>query len=176
MTAAEKFRNLLATDKRFDAEAYNFIYEALDWTLKNVVHDQRRGNQHVSGRDLLEGIRQFSIDQFGCLARTVLESWGVRRTDDFGEIVFNLVEHDLMGKQESDSKDDFHEVYEFGEAFDLSPVFCYCVENDEWKAAYISRAHFRKSNAEPALAAKRARPGTADGEPGDRPRARPPKG
>jgi uncharacterized repeat protein (TIGR04138 family) len=141
MTAAEKFRSLLATDKRFDAEAYNFIYEALDWTLKHVAKSERKGSQHVTGRELLEGIRQFSIEQFGCLARTVLETWGVHSTDDFGEIVFNLVAYDLMGKQDSDSRQDFHGVYDFEEVFDLSPVFSYALDRDEWKAAYVARAH-----------------------------------
>jgi len=139
MTAAEKFRSLLAADNRYDAEAYNFIYEALDWTLKKVVRTERRGNQHVSGRELLEGVRQFAIEQFGCLARTVFESWGIRATDDFGEIVFNLVEHDLMGKQESDSKEDFRDVFNFAEVFDLSPVFRYTPEHDEWTASYVKR-------------------------------------
>ena len=141
MTAAEKFRNLLSSDKRFDPEAYNFVYEALDWTLKHITKPERRGNQHVTGRELLEGVRQYAIDQFGCLTRTVLDSWGVSTTDDFGEIVFNLVEYDLMGKQDSDSREDFHELYDFSEAFDLSPVFWYSVEKDEWKAAYVAKAH-----------------------------------
>jgi len=143
MTAAEKFRNLLASDRRYDPEAYNFVYEALDWTLKNVTKPERRGNQHVSGRELLEGVRQYAIDQFGCLTRTVLENWGITSTDDFGEIVFNLVEYDLMGKQDSDSKGDFHEVYDFSEAFDLSPVFWYSAEHDEWKAAYVAKERMR---------------------------------
>ena len=60
MTAAEKFRNLLATDERYDAEAYNFIYEALDWTLKKVSKKDGRGSQHVTGKELLEGIRRFA--------------------------------------------------------------------------------------------------------------------
>ncbi|HZN56724.1 MAG TPA: Minf_1886 family protein [Planctomycetota bacterium] len=143
MTAAEKFRNLLATDERYDAEAYNFIYEALDWTLKKVSKKDGRGSQHVTGKELLEGIRQYAIEQFGCLAKTVLESWGVSTTDDFGEIVFNLVEHDLMGKQDSDTKEDFHDVFEFAEVFDLSPVFCYAADRDEWKAAYVSKSHLK---------------------------------
>ena len=146
MTAAEKFRNLLAADQRYDAEAYNFIYEALDWTLKNVVKDDeartkgKRMGRHVTGGELLEGVRRYAIDQFGCLSRTVLESWGVGSTADFGEIVFNLIEHDLMGKQESDSKADFHGVYDFAEAFDVAPVFCYAPDRDEWRAAYVRRA------------------------------------
>ncbi|MBI4601524.1 MAG: hypothetical protein HY721_06125 [Planctomycetes bacterium] len=145
MTAAEKFRNLLAADGRYDAEAYNFIYEALDWTLKKVVRADRRGNQHVTGKELLEGIRQYALEQYGCLARMVLENWGVYATEDFGEIVFNLVEFDLMGRQESDSKEDFREVYDFSEAFDVAPVFCYVPDRDEWRAAYVSRARCQRS-------------------------------
>jgi uncharacterized repeat protein (TIGR04138 family) len=146
MTAAEKFQKLLAKDKRYDPEAYNFVYEALDYTLKHVVKAkvQGRANQHVSGQELLEGIRQYSIEQFGCLARTVLESWGVRETADFGEIVFNLVEHDLMGRQESDRRDDFKDLYEFADAFDVTPVFCYARDRDEWKAAYVTRTRARR--------------------------------
>ncbi|HVR74503.1 MAG TPA: Minf_1886 family protein [Planctomycetota bacterium] len=144
MTAAQKFRNLLKADGRYDAEAYNFIYEALDWTLKNLIKAERRGNQHVTGRELLEGIRLYSIEQFGCLTRTVLESWGVHSTDDFGEIVFNLVEYDLMGRQDSDSKEDFHDVFEFGEVFDVAPVFVYTADRDEWNAAYVTRARERR--------------------------------
>ena len=141
MTAAEKFRKLLQADARYDAEAYNFVYEALDFTLKNVVKGTQRTSQHVTGRELLEGVRQYAIDQFGCMARTVLASWGVRATADIGEIVFNLVEHDLMGRQESDSKADFLDVYAFDEVFDVSPVFCYAPDRKEWKAAYVARAH-----------------------------------
>ena len=144
MTAAEKFRLLLAEDGRYDAEAYNFIYEALDWTLKNVISSERRTNQHVSGRELLEGVRQYAIDQFGCLAATVLGSWGVYETGDFGEMVFNLVAHDLMGRQESDSKGDFREMYDFHEVFDLAPVFTYRPDRDEWQAAYVERSRCSK--------------------------------
>lgn len=142
MTAAEKFRLLLAEDSRYDAEAYNFIYEALDWTLKRVVKGPTRANQHVTGRELLEGVRQYAIDQYGCLARAVLSAWGVHETGDFGEMVFNLVAHDLMGKQESDSKNDFRDIYDFAAVFDLSPIFSYAPERDEWDAAYVTRSSY----------------------------------
>ncbi len=138
MTAAEKFRRLLQKDGRFDPEAYNFVYEALDYTLKNVIDTKRRSDQHVTGQELLEGVRQYSIEQFGCLARTVLQAWGVRRTGDFGEIVFALVEHDLMGKQETDSLDDFRDLYEFDDVFDVSPVFGYSRDKDEWQTEYVA--------------------------------------
>ncbi len=139
VSAAEKFRLLLESDRRYDAEAYNFLYEALDYTLKHVVSPRGRQSQHVTGQELLEGVRRYSIEQFGCLARPVLENWGVHATADFGEMVFNLVSQDLMGKQESDSKDDFRDVYDFREVFDLKPVFSYVTDRREWKASYIAR-------------------------------------
>jgi uncharacterized repeat protein (TIGR04138 family) len=138
-TAAERFRQVLKADPRYDPEAYNFLYEALDYTLKHVVSPRSKSSQHVSGQELLEGVRRFAIEQFGCLARAVLETWGIRKTDDFGEMVFNLVAQDLMGKQESDSKEDFREIYEFEEVFDLKPVLSYASERREWKASYIAR-------------------------------------
>ncbi len=137
MTAAEKFQRLLKVHSQYDAEAYNFVFEALDYTLKNVVNTGRRANQHVAGPELLEGIRRLSINQFGCLSRSVFESWGVKRTDDFGKIVFNLVEFDLMGKQESDRPTDFENVYDFETVFEVTPYFHYSRERDEWKASYI---------------------------------------
>jgi uncharacterized repeat protein (TIGR04138 family) len=140
MTAAEKFKRLLSKDARFDPEAYNFVYEALDYTLKHIVKAKRRENHHVAGPELLEGIRRLCIDQFGCLARTVLEIWGVSTTDDFGEIIFNLVDYDLMGKQESDRREDFQRIYFFSEVFDLLPVFSYNREKDEWQTSYVQRS------------------------------------
>ena len=150
MTAAEKFQRLLKADTRFDAEAYNFVYEALDYTLKHVVKGKKRSNQHVSGKELLEGVRLFGIEQFGCLTRAVFESWGVCCTDHFGDIVFNLVEYDLMGKQESDRREDFRKVYDFREAFDVTPHFHYSKDREEWSVSYIPRAEgiSRKSTVE----------------------------
>ncbi|MBN1441439.1 MAG: hypothetical protein JXA90_01970 [Planctomycetes bacterium] len=150
MTAAEKFQRLLKADSRYDAEAYNFVYEALDYTLKHVLKGKKRSSQHVCGRELLEGVRLFALEQFGCLARSVFESWGVRVTDDFGQIVFNLVEYDLMGKQESDRREDFSNVYDFREAFDVTPYFHYSGDREEWTVSYIprSQASPRKSRVE----------------------------
>ena len=139
MTAAEKFRKLLTADDRYHAEAYNFIYEALDWTLKHVVKSAGRENQHVSGPELLEGIRQHSIEEFGCLTMTVFGRWGITTTADFGEIVFNLVDHGLMGKQESDNREDFRDVYEFSEVFELRPMFYFCPDENDWRTSYVER-------------------------------------
>jgi len=75
-------------------------------------------NRHVSGRDLCWGLRDFALERWGLLARTVLESWRVRNTSDFGKIVFGFIDFDLMRKQPEDAVEDFKEVYSFSEAFD----------------------------------------------------------
>jgi len=110
--AEKKLTALLRRDRRYPREAYEFIHEALGYTSRSL---QRSG--HVSGQELCEGARQLAVERFGYLARTVLESWNVRRTDDFGNLVYNLIEVGLLHKTEGDSITDFHEVYDFAQAF-----------------------------------------------------------
>lgn len=105
-------RNVVEKDPRYPFEAYRFLFEALDFTVKKLGE-----KRHICGRELLEGIRELAVEQFGGLARMVLDGWNVRRTEDFGEMVFNLVDEGLMGKTEQDSKDDFRNGYDFDEAF-----------------------------------------------------------
>lgn len=107
-------------DPRFDRKAYNFVRQALDHTVKEVKRKQpeRTGkSQHVSGAELLAGIRDYALDQYGPLAKTVLTTWGVKRCSDFGDIVFNLIEYNVFSKTESDRREDFAEIYDFDEAF-----------------------------------------------------------
>jgi uncharacterized repeat protein (TIGR04138 family) len=107
-------------DARFDRKAYNFVRQALDHTVKEVKRKQpeRTGkSQHVTGAELLAGIRDYALDQYGPLAKTVLTTWGVRRCSDFGDIVFNLIEYNVFSKTESDRREDFAEIYDFDEAF-----------------------------------------------------------
>lgn len=99
-------------DSRYRPEAYRFMYEALDFTLKSLGE-----HRHVTGRELCEGIRRFALQRFGMLAPEVFGAWGIRRTDDFGEIVWALVQNGLMGRTEQDSRDDFRDVYDFRKAF-----------------------------------------------------------
>ncbi len=108
---------ILAKDPRYQSEAYLFVKEALDYTQKLVVKPSRDEVRHVSGQELLEGIRAFALTQFGPMAPTVFEEWGIRRCEDFGEIVFNLVEIGLLGKTEKDSRADFQNGYDFDAAF-----------------------------------------------------------
>jgi len=117
---------ILAGDDRFAREAYHFVREALDHTQRKVYPpkktrsiDGSAENRHVSGLQLLEGIREFGLQLFGPMTLTVLETWGIRRCEDIGEIVFNLVEHGrgMFGKTEKDSREDFRDGYDFREAF-----------------------------------------------------------
>jgi uncharacterized repeat protein (TIGR04138 family) len=105
--------SIAESDSRYKLEAYAFLIDALEYTMRRLG---RRG--HVSGRELLDGIRRMALDQFGPTARMVLESWGVRCTEDFGEIVFNLVDAGLLGKNEGDSREDFKGIYDFEEVFE----------------------------------------------------------
>jgi uncharacterized repeat protein (TIGR04138 family) len=106
--------DLARRDPRYRPEAYHFTFEALDYTL-NARGGSRR---HVSGPEIMEGVRQLAIEQFGFLARTVFGAWGIERTDDFGEIVFNLIAADLLQKTADDRKEDFFGLYDFGESFE----------------------------------------------------------
>lgn len=103
---------VIAEDPRFKPEAYLFVHDALGHTWARL--DRRR---HVTGRELLDGIKNLALKRYGPMARAVLNSWGVRTTDDFGAIVFNLVDAGLLSKTKEDRIEDFHAVYDFDDAF-----------------------------------------------------------
>lgn len=115
----EVIRTIRQDDPRYARGAYYFLRQALDYSLKELHKrgDLDRSN-HLTGQQLLEGIRLFALEQYGPMARTVLEHWGVKNCDDFGNIVFNLVECRVLGKTENDSPEDFSDGYKFEEAFD----------------------------------------------------------
>ena len=107
-------------DTRYDKAAYFFVRQGLDHTvstLKKNDPSRAQRSQHVTGRELLEGLRAHALEQFGPLTKTVLESWGVSRCSDFGEIVFNLIEYNIFSKTENDRREDFANIYDFDEAF-----------------------------------------------------------
>ena len=110
---------LVDQDGRYAKEAYLFLYEALEFTVTSLgKSDLSLGQRHVSGAELLKGISEFGLSRFGPLTRTVFEHWGVHKTEDFGNIVFNLVSAKVMGKTEKDSIEDFIDVYDFAAEFD----------------------------------------------------------
>lgn len=128
----EVVEKIVERDSRYERGAYFFIRRGLDHTLK-LLHkkDPQRGERHVSGHELLDGIRDFAINEYGPMTYTVLDNWGVRECEDFGEIVFNLVEWGVFGKTEQDSLEDFKGGYNFEDAF-LKP-YMPDSENDRGK-------------------------------------------
>lgn len=113
----EVLENILARDKRFTREAYFFVREATDYTQKMASEKNKEQVRHVSGQELLEGIRQYALQKFGPMAMLVLSDWGVHKGEDFGEIVFNLIDAGLFSKTEKDTREDFKGGYDFFEAF-----------------------------------------------------------
>jgi len=112
----EKLDLIVQQDPRYDREAYIFLRDALDFTVK-LRKKAREGSDHVTGQQLLEGVRQFALKQFGPMVPTVFGYWGVRRGEDFGEMVYNFIQQGVFGKTDTDSKEDFAGVYDFHEAF-----------------------------------------------------------
>jgi uncharacterized repeat protein (TIGR04138 family) len=108
---------ILAKDARYSRDAYLFIREALDFTQKQISREYQGTIRHISGQELLDGIRRYALQQFGPMAVTVFEDWGVARCSDFGEIVFNMVDSGLLAKTEKDTREDFQNGYDFTEAF-----------------------------------------------------------
>ena len=99
-------------DPRYKPDSYEFVLQALHFTQKKLSR-----NGHVTGQELLEGIRESALKQFGPMARTVLNYWGITRTADFGIIVFTMIDHKLLSRTEQDSLQDFENVYDFDNAF-----------------------------------------------------------
>ncbi|MCZ7645843.1 MAG: hypothetical protein M5U26_11250 [Planctomycetota bacterium] len=108
-----KLAGILVREPRYKREAYNFVREALDYTVR-----RRRKKGHVAGRELVEGVRDLARERFGFMAKTVLNQWGLHRTRDIGEVVFNMVEAQILSKQESDTREDFDDVFDFTAAFE----------------------------------------------------------
>jgi len=117
----DKLAEIVQNDPRFTYEAYEFIYQALHHTQRMLAKlpdedtpiDPADKRFHVSGRELVRGICDLALQEFGRMARTVFRMWGINKTDDWGHIVFNLVEHELMSKTADDTMADFHELFDF---------------------------------------------------------------
>ena len=113
----EALAQILAKDPRYDVQAYLFLREALDFTIKLFAKPIGGPGRHVSGSELLDGIRQYALQEYGAMAKTVLNRWGIHKGEDFGNLVFNLVEKGILGKTEQDRREDFLGGYDFDEAF-----------------------------------------------------------
>lgn len=103
---------ICAEDTRYKPDSYEFVMQGLYFTQKKLKKDS-----HISGRELLDGLRKLAVEEYGPMARTVLQHWGIRGTQDFGNIVFNMINKKILSKTEEDSIDDFKDIYDFESAF-----------------------------------------------------------
>jgi uncharacterized repeat protein (TIGR04138 family) len=133
----QSIMSILKRDRRFDPDAYFFLKEALDFTLKRVT-DGSGQSRHVSGPELLAGFRDHALEQYGPMAATLMNEWGLRKCQDVGDMVFHLIEEQVFGKQDSDKKEDFSEVFDFQEA--LTKPFL-----PRKRAANFRRPHGRRT-------------------------------
>jgi uncharacterized repeat protein (TIGR04138 family) len=125
----------LARSTKYPMDGFTFVQRGLEFTV-NRVHGRagaggtttqaatgapsvegENASMHVTGRDLCHGLRDFAIEQYGLMARTVLRRWNIQSTEDFGAIVFAMVEAGLMHKTDDDAMDDFVDVFDFAVAF-----------------------------------------------------------
>ena len=109
-------KNIRERDARFETEAYTFLSEALNTTVSKLT-ESKQPNRHVTAQELLFGFRDLALKEYGPMAITLLEEWGLKQTADIGDMVFQLIEEGLFGKQDSDAIEDFHGVFDFQEAF-----------------------------------------------------------
>ena len=113
----EIVEQIVEQNPRYDPEAYRFVKEALEFTIKQRKRTLAESNQHVTAFELLDGFRQFALKEFGPMASTVLDYWRVRASEDVGRIVFDLIGAGVFGKTESDSLEDFRGGLDFQAAF-----------------------------------------------------------
>jgi uncharacterized repeat protein (TIGR04138 family) len=133
--AANTLAELLREDKRYQRSAYLFVFDALNYAHSVLELGGQKGaegdepsptsERHLTGQELCEAIRLYALDQYGYMAKVVLDSWGVRTTGDFGEIVFNLIRVGLMRKTDDDRREDFDNVFDFEsglrQSFQITP-------------------------------------------------------
>lgn len=113
----EIVEQIIERDPRYGKEAYIFLKEALEFTIKKKKRGKTEAGSHVNAYELLEGFQQLALKEFGPMAMTVLEYWGVGASRDVGQMVFNLIGAGVFGKTESDSLDDFDQALDFHVAF-----------------------------------------------------------
>jgi len=119
LTMDQAIAKLREQNSKYTPGAYHFIRRALDHSLRKLKREDADRPAHVTGKELLEGFRELALAEYGPLAKTVLEDWGITKCAEVGEIVFQLVGMGVLGKNENDKLDDFEELWSFAEAFDF---------------------------------------------------------
>lgn len=116
----DQLAQLSRSDRRYEPEAYEFVCHAVIFAQKRLLAGRKPTSMdecHLSGRQVLDGIREFALDQFGRLAAVVFRCWGIHRTDDLGQIIFRLIEAQILQGSQQDSLDDYHDAFDFDEVF-----------------------------------------------------------
>lgn len=115
----EKIAALCRRKRRYRMGAYAFMQDAVLFTIDLNTREKGsdQGRRHISGQELLDKIRQLLLLKYGPMARQVLDYWGVAKTEDFGEIVFDMVALELLSVNPEDNIDDFAHGYDFEDAF-----------------------------------------------------------
>src|SRR5919198_6691 len=114
---AEALDSVVANDPRYHRDGYIFLRDALDFTTKQQKKIKGVSVRHVTGPELLDGVRQYALREFGPMVMTVFDNWGIHSCEDIGNMVFNLIGAGIFGKTEEDSIEDFRNVYDFQEVF-----------------------------------------------------------
>jgi len=113
---SEKFEDIVEriteSDFRYKREAYAFVMEALSYTQKKF-----KSIAHVTGEEMLDGMKELLLDKYGPMTKAVLDHWGIQTTEDFGNIVFHLVESKVLSKTKDDQLENFVNRYDFDEVF-----------------------------------------------------------
>ena len=128
MQGNSAFDELMKENRQYSSLAYEFVLDTLTYVVNR--NEERR---HITGHELLSGVRELALDSWGLMARHVLNSWGVKSTDDIGEIVFLLVNAGILSKTDQDKMDDFRQVFPFNEAF-----------NDSYRPELDENGHVRR--------------------------------
>ena len=115
----KSIEEILTANGHYPPEAFGFVQRGLAHTVEHLGRQQRpEGERHVTGQELCHGLRELAFKEWGRMARMVLAHMNIRRTDDFGKIVFYLIDNSLMQKQPEDTVEDFFGVFDFTESFD----------------------------------------------------------
>ena len=109
----QALRALLAHDSRYHPNAYALVLGVVQQAVRRLPKPR-----HISGRELLDALRQEALEAYGPMTRIVLNTWGLRTTDDVGEVVFRLIAAGFLSKSPEDHPEDFRDVYRFEEVFD----------------------------------------------------------
>ncbi|HZM03805.1 MAG TPA: Minf_1886 family protein [Candidatus Saccharimonadales bacterium] len=116
LTFEDAVRKIVASDSRYEFEGYLFVHEAIQYTQK-ALGRHKQEEKHVGCKELLNGIRDYALTTFGPMTTTVLDAWGIHSCEDFGEIVFNLIQHNQAIQSNADRREDFKNGYAFDDAF-----------------------------------------------------------